>query len=419
MRRICYFSLVFTSRKFLNFASVFVFLNLILVSKSFALDRVELVPIKKVTIETNFINIDMTTYNSESPNFPLVIAAKGNNLYVAKRESSSVSFYIKAEEKLIYVKNFNLPKNTESQTYILDIEPYKDKFMVSVVEFYDDVNRCSTMKLYELNSNDNFISRFTSKPCVGGVSAWSEIAGRIVINERDNLAYVTGGNILTDLYKNQFPRPGLCCIKGSYEYNMKNTNIFGSVISVNLKTNRSSKISVGHRGPQGIEFDDAKNIIYETEHGPRGGDELNIIKNNKDYGWPFVTLGREYFSEFTTVDSGFGKAVKTNTHKGYTEPLFSWVPSIAPSQLQLVRKNSDFFKYWPNDLLISTLKDKSIRRLRLSENGSKVIYDEKIYIGERIRDIEPLDKGFIISTDSGLLAYLAVSSSLVGGGPFP
>jgi glucose/arabinose dehydrogenase len=92
---------------------------------------------------------------------------------------------------------------------------------------------------------------------------------------------------------------------------------------------------------------------------------------------------------------------------------------IAPSQLQLVRKDSDFFKYWPNDLLISTLKDKSIRRLRLSENSTKVVYDEKIYIGERIRDIEPLDKGFIISTDNGLLAYLSVSSSSVGGGPFP
>ena len=200
---------------------------------------------------------------------------------------------------------------------------------------------------------------------------------------------------------------------------MKNTNLFGSVISVNLKTNRSSKISVGHRGPQGIEFDEARNIIYQTEHGPRGGDEINIIKSNHDYGWPFVTLGREYFSEFTTTNSGFGKAVKTNTHKGYTEPIFSWVPSIAPSQLQKVRKNSEFFKYWTNDLLLSTLKDKSIRRLHLSDNGGKVVYDERIYIGERIRDIEPLEKGFVISSDSGLIAILSVSLSSVGGGPFP
>jgi hypothetical protein len=407
------------SGKFRSFIIVFFLFTLSFANASFATDEFEFVPIQKVTIETNFLNIDMTTYKSNTLNGPMVIAAKDNNLYVAKRESRSVLYFVKAEEKVIYVKNLNVPKDSESQMYILDIEPYKDKFMVSVVEYFKDVNKCSKMKLYELNSNNVFINRFESKPCVGGVGAWSEIAGRIVVNEKENLAYVTGGNILTDLYRNQFPRPGLCCIKGSYEYNMKNTNIFGSVISVNLKTNRSSKISVGHRGPQGIEFDENKNIIYETEHGPRGGDELNIIKNNKNYGWPFVTLGREYFSEFTTVDSGFGKAVETNTHKGYTEPLFSWVPSIAPSQLQLVRKNSDFFKYWPHDLLISTLKDKSIRRLRLSENSSKVIYDEKIYIGERIRDIEQLDKGFIISTDSGLLAYLSVSSSSVGGGPFP
>jgi hypothetical protein len=403
--------------KFLSFIIVFFLFNSFLANASFASD--EFVPIQKVAIETNFLNIDMRTYKSNTLNGPIVIAAKGNNLYVAKRESRSVLYFVKAEEKLNYVKNFNVPKDPESQMYILDAEPYKDKFLVSVVEYFEDASKCSKMKLYELNSNNVFTNRFESKPCVGGVGAWSEIAGRIAVSEKENLAYVTGGNILTDLYRNQFPRPGLCCIKGSYEYNMKNTNIFGSIISVNLKTNRSSKISVGHRGPQGIEFDENKNIIYQTEHGPRGGDELNIIKNNKDYGWPFVTLGREYFSEFTTADSGFGKAVKTNTHKGYTEPFFSWVPSIAPSQLQLVRKNSDFFKYWPHDLLISTLKDKSIRRLRLSENGSKVIYDEKINIGERIRDIEQLDKGFIISTDSGLLAYLSVSSSSIGGGPFP
>jgi hypothetical protein len=410
---------VLTSPKFPFFATVVFFLTLIPASESIALDRMELVPIKKITTETNLINIDITTYNPGFPNVPSVIAAKDNNLYIANRESSTISFYTKVEEKLIHVKDFNLPKSPESRVYILDIEPYLDKFLVSAVEYFDDIKSCSTMKLYELSSSDIFINRFISKPCVGGVGAWSEIAGRIAVNERKKLAFVTGGNILTDIYRNQFPRPGLCCIKGSYEFNMKNTNLFGSVISVNLKTNRSSKISVGHRGPQGIELDETRNIIYQTEHGPRGGDEINIIKSNHDYGWPFVTLGREYFSEFTTTNSGFGKAVKTNTHKGYTEPIFSWVPSIAPSQLQKVRKNSEFLKYWTNDLLVSTLKDKSIRRLHLSDNGDKVVYDEKIYIGERIRDIEPLEKGFVISFDSGLIAILSVSLSSVGGGPFP
>jgi hypothetical protein len=407
------------SHKFLNFTWSFLIITSSFVSESFGSDIFEFVPIKTDIIESNFLNIETRTYNSPSLGFPAVIATNNNNLFIAKRESNNITHLIKAEEKLIYLKDYKIPKEPESKIHILDIEKYKNSLLITVVEQFDEIKKCSKMKLYELSSNEIFTSRFESKPCVGGVGAWNEIAGRIAVDEKNNLAFVTGGNILTDLYKNQFPRPGLCCITGTFESNMKNTNIFGSVVSINLKTNKSSKISAGHRGPQGIEFDETKNIIYETEHGPRGGDELNIIKNNKDYGWPFVTLGREYFSEFTTEDSGFGKAVKTNTHKGYTEPLFSWVPSIAPSQLHLVRKNNDFFKYWGNNLLISTLKDKSIRRLRLSENGSRVIYDERIYIGERIRDIEQLDKGFIVSTDSGLLINLSVSSSSIGGGPFP
>jgi hypothetical protein len=79
---------------------------------------------------------------------------------------------------------------------------------------------------------------------------------------------------------------------------------------------------------------------------------------------------------------------------------------------------SNLFKYWSSDLLITTLKDKSIRRVHLSENGSKVLYDERIYIGERIRDIESLDAGFILSTDNGSLIYIA-ASTIMGEGVFP
>lgn len=388
------------------------------ISDSIGSDNSIISPIKTGTIETNFLNIDMSTYALALPNTALVIAATDNNLYVANRDSTIIERYIKVGEELIYTKDFNLPKDQEAKILILDIEPYLNRFLVSVVEYFDDPKKCSAMKLYELNNNGIFILRFVSKPCVGGVGAWTEIAGRIAVNEKNNIAYITGGNILTDIYQNQFPRGGLCCITGSYEYVMKNTNLFGQVVSINLKTNKSTKVSIGHRGPQGIEFDENKNIIYETEHGPRGGDELNIIKSNNNYGWPFVTLGKEYYPEFNIPDTGFGKPVKTNTHKGYAGPIFSWVPSVGISQLQLVRKNSNLFKYWSSDLLITTLKDKSIRRVHLSENGSKVLYDERIYIGERIRDIESLDAGFILSTDNGSLIYIA-ASTIMGDGVFP
>ena len=403
-------------KKFLLIFTVFI---LIPTSDSFGSENFSISPIKTSTIETNFLNISMATYISTSPDAALVIAARENNLYLGKRDSNIIEQYIKTDEKLVHIKDYNLPKDPTTKILVLDIEPYMNKFLVSVVEYFDDSKKCSAMKLYELNDNEIFIPHFVSKPCVGGVGAWTEIAGRIAVNEKNNFAYFTGGNILTDIYQNQFPRAGLCCITGSYEYNMKNTNLFGSVVSINLKTNKSTKVSIGHRGPQGIEFDEIRNIIYETEHGPRGGDELNIIKNNNDYGWPFVTLGKVIFPGYNIPNPGFGKALKTNTHKGYTEPIFSWVPSVALSQLVLVRKNSNFFKYWPNDLLVSTLKDNSIRRAHLTDNGKKVLYDERIPIGERIRDIEPLGEGYMLSTDNGSLIYISPSSNPMEGGPFP
>ena len=68
---------------------------------------------------------------------------------------------------------------------------------------------------------------------------------------------------------------------------------------------------------------------------------------------------------------------------------------------------------------MTTLKDNSIRRLHVADKGTKIMYDEKINIGKRIRDIEPLDGGFVISTDDNLIIYLDVSETTIGGGPFP
>lgn len=399
---------------FVTFVSMFTQIN----SRSLAVENA-MVPNKKETIETNFLNIEITTYSRASLDDKLVIAGSDKNLYLANRNSNTVSHYFKINDELSHVEDFVIPKKNDALLYVLDIEPFKNTFFVSVVEYFVEPKNCSAMKLYQYDKNQNFTLRFVSKPCLGGIGEWSEIAGRIAVDEKNNIVYLTGGNVLTDLYRNYFPRPGICCMTGSYKKVMKSTNLFGSTVAVSLLTNKSSKVSVGHRGPQGIEFDELNNILYETEHGPRGGDEINIIKKNSDYGWPFVTFGREYYPEFNLSENGFGKGLKTNTHAGYTKPIFSWVPSIGVSQLQLVRKKSNFYKYWPSDLLVTTLKDNSIRRLHVTDKGTKIMYDEKINIGKRIRDIEPLDGGFVISTDNNQILYLDVSEITIGGGTFP
>lgn len=80
-----------------------------------------------------------------------------------------------------------------------------------------------------------------------------------------------------DLFANSYPRPGFCCSNEmSYEQKLESTNLYGSIVSINRKTLQNYKLDKGHRGPQGLYFDKNRNLLFSTEHDPRGGDELNV-----------------------------------------------------------------------------------------------------------------------------------------------
>ena len=103
--------------------------------------------------------------------------------------------------------------------------------------------------------------------------------------------------------------------------------------------------SYGHRNPQGLYFDKQSNTLWSHEHGPRGGDELNIISAGLNYGWPKVTFGRNYI----------GTSISDKTHlDGMTPPVLHWTPSIAPSGLTKV--TSKQYPYLQNKLLVGSLK---------------------------------------------------------------
>ncbi|WP_246840937.1 PQQ-dependent sugar dehydrogenase [Hahella sp. CCB-MM4] len=135
--------------------------------------------------------------------------------------------------------------------------------------------------------------------------------------------------------------------------------------------------SYGHRNPQGLAFDFETGRLWLHEHGPRGGDELNLIKAGSNYGWPLVTFGREY--------SGFAITDKTEM-AGVDSPVFYWDPSIAPSGLAVYR--GSLFPEWNGDLIVGALKYQLITRVRMS--GIKALGEER-YLKERrsrIRDVE-------------------------------
>lgn len=147
----------------------------------------------------------------------------------------------------------------------------------------------------------------------------------------------------------------------------------------------------GHRNPQGLIRDERTGAIYLHEHGPRGGDEINLISPGNNYGWPAITYGLDYSGAYVSPFT---------EHPGMEQPLKYWVPSIAPSGFAIYY--GDQFPQWQGSLLVGALVDQEVRRVTIQADGTtseETLFDE---IGERIRDVRVGPEGAIyISTDSG------------------
>ena len=146
---------------------------------------------------------------------------------------------------------------------------------------------------------------------------------------------------------------------------------------------KSSLYTYGNRNPQGLALNPFTNQIWEHEHGPRGGDEINIILPGKNYGWPAISYGINYDGTVLT---------KNTALPGMEQPLHYWVPSIAPSGMAFVTGNK--YKGWQGTLLVGSLKFKYLNKCTIKNN--KVISEELLLknIG-RLRDVRMGPDGFI------------------------
>ena len=134
--------------------------------------------------------------------------------------------------------------------------------------------------------------------------------------------------------------------------------------------------SYGHRNPQGMAVHPETGKLWAHEHGPKGGDELNLIIGGKNYGWPSITYGVNYSGTRITDQQA---------KEGMEQPVTYWVPSIAPCGMNFV--NSDQFPAWRNNILVGSLKFAQVRRLELE--GDKVVHEETLLDGiGRVRAIE-------------------------------
>ena len=155
--------------------------------------------------------------------------------------------------------------------------------------------------------------------------------------------------------------------------------------------------SYGHRNPQGLAFDAKNQRLWAIEHGPRGGDEINLIKAGGNYGWPVVSFGKEYWGPLSVGEATF-KA-------GMEPPIKVYTPSIAPSSLLLYSGRA--FSAWRGDLLSGALKLTHLNRVVL--DGERASSELRLLteLKQRIRQIIEDDQGYLlIATDSGSIYRL-------------
>jgi glucose/arabinose dehydrogenase len=252
---------------------------------------------------------------------------------------------------------------------------------------YDRTKECVSVVLYSYSANIGIkpsLKRgklwFNSKPCVP-ISAVQHASGRIATIDKKSV-YLTVGDLGYTEIGNRDKRADL-----------------GSVFKISAS--KVEKISSGHRNAQGI-LRIGKDL-YVSEHGPRGGDELNLIETGGDYGWPFVTYGEPYSS------GDYVRPTNTGSHEGYIKPLYNWVPSVAPTELiQLPADKS--WGPWSSYIVMGTLKDQVLIFIEMLDRRQvgKVV---KVNVNERVRDLDVSIGGSIIATtDSGRLLVINLAS---------
>jgi glucose/arabinose dehydrogenase len=194
--------------------------------------------------------------------------------------------------------------------------------------------------------------------------------------------------------------------RGEREQSQNLDNHMGSILRLNLdgsvpdgnpfSSNKKALDEIwsyGHRNPQGLQFDHDKKVLWSIEHGPRGGDEINLIQKGKNYGWPVVSHGKEYWGPF---DIGEGQ-----TKKGMEPPVKVYIPSIAPGSLLVY--SGDAFPNWRGNLFAGALKLQHLNRITISPDN-RATNEERLLgdLNQRIRALAQSPQGWIyLSTDNG------------------
>lgn len=254
--------------------------------------------------------------------------------------------------------------------------------------------RVSSAPLPETRTAAEWTTMFDSTPCMPLDKLWPRGAGADSSGGRMELH--PGGLLLT------VGDHGGDGADGLPAFSQDTDSSYGKVLLVN--PGRAVPFTIGHRNPQGLAVD-SEGHVWSTEHGPEGGDEVNLLVEGDNYGWPLATYGTAYGKDTWPL------AEYPRSHGRFHEPTFAFVPSVGVSEL--IQVTSDYLPDWKGDLLVGSLKAALLIRLRLA--GERVVFEERINPDMRIRDIaQGRDGRFVLWNDDGHVATLARATSPPG-----
>ena len=300
----------------------------------------------------------------------VILSSRGILAYESKNEQNILHFQqIKNNiNEFIGEKQFAKGNWFSIKDLVID----NNKIYVSFTEEIKE-NCWNTSLLYAEFNYENIIFKkiFSPKECINALDNIDQefnahqSGGRIAPVKNEKHIILTIGD-----YRNRFLAQDL-------------QSVNGKIIKINVEKNSFEIISMGHRNPQGLLFDKDNNFILSTEHGPYGGDEINLIKfDEKDipnYGWPSASYGEHYGKKIQANKSKYEKYPLYKSHKdhNFIEPLKYFVPSIGISEIVKIDKKN---------YVVSSLKYKSLYFFKLNKKNEIVNWN-KVYTHERIRDL--------------------------------
>jgi cytochrome c2 len=323
------------------------------------------------------------------------IATLGEDYLLATGDGSLFSFTPKPDAAGLNVRKlrFRVPLNTAE--FAGDVQPHikLHRFRVADIlvderekvrlfashHYWKHAPRCFVMRVSMITATraellaeaPEWTTLYETAPCLpiqkerGGGQFFAGIAagGRLALLDEEHLLLTVGDH--------EFDGVGMPSIEAQDP-----KSSWGKTLLIDVPTGTAEIFSLGNRNAQGLYVQDPAHI-WSTEHGPQGGDELNLISRGKNYGWPIVTYGVNYGTHTWPVSLTQGR------HAGYEQPLYEWTPSIGVSNL--VGLSSEPFSLWNGDLMVASLAAKSLVRITHDEN--RVIGMETLRVNRRIRDL--------------------------------